>query len=177
MAENEVKDTTNPEENVVNEENDGLVEVVDEEVEDSEEVEKELTNYDAYPNSTSKLTGFIYLIIFISILIWVYFYVKQNPDLMNKITWWTETMTWEVESLTWENNIVDTNSWIESDNVDINNTESGVLISDDTGSEKDPAISTTTNTTWTSSKSEEVIIKDFEKELDSLFNVIDENAK
>jgi hypothetical protein len=84
---------------------------------------------------------------------------------MDKIMWKDDTQTW-AEITTWE-----------TDNINLENTESGVLITDDSSSEKDPKTTTTTNTTSTSSKSEEVIIKDFEKELDSLFNIIDENAK
>lgn len=171
MDENEVNDTTNPNEPVVEKEADNnLVEVVDDNDEDDKEIEEYIEksfsdSNNWYPSSTSKLTWVIYFIIFVSILIWVYFYVIQNKDIMDKIMWKDDTQTW-AEITTWE-----------TDNINLENTESGVLITDDSSSEKDPKTTTTTNTTSTSSKSEEVIIKDFEKELDSLFNIIDENAK
>jgi hypothetical protein len=102
---------------------------------------------------------------------------------LNKILGKENTQTWEIDNK--DSNIVNTNSTndttdvntgIETDNTNLENIEWEKLLNDNKWkNEKEP--STETNTTWTSSKSEEVIIKDFEKELDSLFDIIDENAK
>lgn len=183
MDEKEVKDTTNPEENVVQEENeadDGLVEVVNEEVEESDDNNENIpAPVDAYPSSASKLTWVIYLIIFISILIWVYFYVTQNNnEILNKILGKENSETWQIETLTWETS-TSTVSDIESDNISTGNIDNTDLIDNKDSNENDSSVSSSSTGTvsWTWGKSEEVIIKDFEKELDSLFNVIDENAK
>lgn len=167
MDNNELKDTTNTEDN--------LVEVIEsEEIEDTNNKE----NWWNYPSSTSKLTGVIYLIIFISIFIWVYFYLMQNKDVLDKILGRETTQTWEINMINSGEIDTETITDIESDNTNTENTENNPLTEEKTTNEKDPSTttnSTTTTETW--SKSEEVIIKDFEKELDSLFNIIDENAK
>ncbi len=124
--------------------------------------------------STRNLTSVVYLIIFISICIWLYFYVTQNKDLMDKIMWGTQT--WETLITTWANV---TNDEIIPENVNLNNTwETIITDKEETPkTEKDPI-----NTWWdkqspTTDKKDEAVIQDFEKELDSLFNMIDENAK
>lgn len=171
MDEKEVKDGTNTEDN--------LVEVIESEViDDTNDKENWWAKYNNYPTSTSKLTGVIYLIIFISILIWVYFYLMQNKDVLDKILGRETTQTWEINTV--NSGVIDTETItnIESDNTNTANTENNPLIEEKTPNEKDPSTTTnspTTAETW--SKSEEIIIKDFEKELDSLFNIIDENAK
>lgn len=171
MDEKEVKEATNTEDN--------LVEVIESEViEDTNNKEFWWAKYNNYPSSTSKLTGVIYLIIFISILIWVYFYLMQNKDVLDKILGRETTQTWEINTINSGEIDTDTTTDIESDNTNTANTENNTLTEEKTTNEKDPsttANSPTTSENW--NKSEEVIIKDFEKELDSLFNIIDENAK
>lgn len=181
MDEKEVKDTTNQENNnlVVEDTNDNLVEVVE-----NENLEVDADNdqkqNNSYPQSTNKLTAFVYMVIFISILIWVYFYVTQNNnEILNNITGKDDTNQVETGSIIEEETNPITSSEVEANNTNIesDNTESDSLKEENIDNEKDPATSTTTSTSETWSKSEEVIIKDFEKELDSLFDIIDENAK
>lgn len=171
MDEKEIKDNSELENEDID---DGLVEVVEEEINDNEDTYKDNNPENQYPSSTNKLTAVVYLVIFVSILIWVYFYVKQNPDILNQITGKESTQTWETNTITWEENIIDTNSWIIEDSTNIENVDNNTLINEWTNSNKDPS-NTSTSSTWTAT--EEVIIEDFEKELDSLFDAIDENAK
>lgn len=172
MDEKEIKDPSELENEDID---DGLVEVVEEEVNEVDESYEDNNPNNQYPSSTNKLTTVIYLVIFVSILIWVYFYVKQNPDLLNQITGKESTQTWETNTSTWEENIIDsTDTWITNDNTNLENIDNNTLINEWANSNKDPS-NTTTSSTWTTT--EEVIIEDFEKELDSLFDAIDENAK
>jgi len=155
-----------------------FVEVVEsEKIEDPEENIQNTNN--TYPSSTNKLTTVIYLVIFVSILIWVYFYVKQNPEFMNKFIGKDETNSWQIETVNWEIDNITSNTGIESDNINTGIIEKNLIKEDKNinTNEKDPSTSSSTDTPKTVNKSEEVIIKDFEKELDSLFNIIDENAK
>lgn len=171
MEEKEIKDNSEIENEDID---DGLVEVVEEEISDNEDTFNDNNPENQYPSSTNKLTAVIYLVIFVSILIWVYFYVKQNPDLLKQITGNESSQTWETDTNTWEENIIDTNSWIVDDNTNSENIDNSTLINEWTNSNKDPS-NTSTSSSWTAT--EEVIIEDFEKELDSLFDAIDENAK
>ena len=178
MDENEIKDNIDSTDNLWEENNNDndFVEVVEnEKIEVPEENIQNQNN--PYPSSTNKLTAVVYLVIFISIIIWVYFYVTQNKDILDKLTGKDSTNSWQIETMTWE--IDSTSTGIESDNVNTENIENNNLKENTTNitNEKDPATSSTTTVSWTTNKKEEVIIKDFEKELDSLFNMIDENAK
>lgn len=179
MEENKINDNTDSTDNLPEENNDNnLIEVVEnEKIEDPEENIQNTNS--TYPSSTNKLTAVIYLVIFVSILIWVYFYVKQNPELMSKLIGKEETNSWQIETLTWEVDNITSNTDIESDNVNTGTIEETPIKEDKNTNtnEKDPSTSSSTDTSKTVNKSEEVIIKDFEKELDSLFNMIDENAK
>ena len=183
MDENEIKDNIDSTDNLWEENNNDndFVEVV--EVVENEKIEVPEENIqnqnNTYPSSANKLTAVVYLVIFISILIWVYFYVTQNNDILNKLLGKDETNSWQIETTTWEIDNTTTATGIESDNVNTWNIENNDLIENTTNinNEKEPSTSTTTTISWTTNKKEEVIIKDFEKELDSLFNMIDENAK
>jgi hypothetical protein len=181
MDEKETKDNIDSTNNLWTENNNDndFVEVI--ENENIEVPEENIQNQNnTYPNSTNKLTAVVYLVIFISILIWLYFYVTQNKDILDKLIGKDNTNSWQIETITWETDNTITATGIESDNVNTGNIENNNL-KEDTNSinnEKDPSTSTTTTTiSWSTNKKEEVIIKDFEKELDSLFNMIDENAK
>ena len=179
MDEKEIKDTTDSIDNLPEENNDdNLVEVIEnKKIDDIEEPQQQNNNY---PSSTNKLTAVVYLVIFISILIWVYFYVTQNKDMLDKLLDKDETSTWQIETLTWEtDNTTTTNTDTESGILNTENTENTNLNEDlaPNKSEKDPISTTSTNSSWTSNQNDDAIIKDFENELDSLFNMIDENAK
>lgn len=173
-------------------ENDNLVEVINEEVKDEANniVTNNSPNHNLDPKSTSKLISFIYAVIFISILIWVYFYVTQNKDILNKTDWNIENQDWENINLNsenekdlenWENINTNLDNEKDLDNWEVKNNTENVDTSKNNGLQENSIDNnkddTTTISSWTIEKSEEVIIKDFEKELDSLFNVIDENAK
>ncbi|NDK08976.1 hypothetical protein EOM39_07110 [Candidatus Gracilibacteria bacterium] len=171
MEEKEIKDNSEIENEDID---DGLVEVVEEEISDNEDTFKDNNPENQYPSSTNKLTAVIYLVIFVSILIGVYFYVKQNPDLLKQITGNESSQTGETDTNTGEENIIDTNSGIVDDNTNSENIDNSTLINEGTNSNKDPS---NTSTSSSGTATEEVIIEDFEKELDSLFDAIDENAK
>ncbi len=183
MDEKEIKDNIDSTNNLWTENNNdnAFVEVVEnKKIEDTEENIQNQNN--TYPSSTSKLTSVVYLVIFISILIWVYFYVTQNKDILDKLTGKDATNSWQVETTTWEIDST-TNTGIETDNTNTGNIENNDLEENinNIDNEKEPSTTTTSTTTtktsWTTNKNEDVIIKDFEKELDSLFYMIDENAK
>lgn len=166
MDEKELKenDVSNDEEL----END-FVEVVEKEVEDNEELENSQTNNN-YPNSTNKLTAIVYLIIFISIAIWVYFYAKQNPEMLNKILWKEETQTWTIETLSWNEDTIDTNSWINTDNTNLENIEDNNLIDANNSNNKNSSSSITgTTSTWSWEKTKEVLVDDFLKDFNEVF--------
>lgn len=128
-------------------------------------------------NFAKKMTWVVYAIIFISILIWLYFYIHQNKKVRDDNPT-IETITWVEDSsntLSWTENInsLDTDSWTKDiETIDLWDSETW------TKNEKDPNFSTS----WSSSiswswKSEQAIMDDFEKELDSLFDMVDENEK
>jgi hypothetical protein len=182
MDEKETKDNIDSTNNLWTENNNDndFVEVIEnEKIENPEENIQNQNN--TYPSSANKLTSVVYLVIFISILIWVYFYVTQNKDILDKLTGKDNTNSWQIETITWETDNTITNTGIESDNVNTDDIENNNLKenTDNINNEKDPSTSasTTINNSWASNQNEDAIIKDFENELDSLFNMIDENAK
>lgn len=179
MEEKEIKDVTSSVDNspeITNDDN--FIEVIeDNNTNNLEDTENLKVENNTYPNSTNKLTAVVYLVIFISILIWVYFYVTQNKDMLDKLLDKDETSTWQIETLTWEtDNTTTTNTDTESGILNTENTDLNEDLAPNK-SEKDPLSTTSTNSSWTSNQNEDAIIKDFENELDSLFNMIDENAK
>ncbi len=122
--------------------------------------------------STKNILNMIYLIIAICVLIWAGFYIKQNkiPKIESEIN---EITNDENSEITIENNVneISISTWIVEDN-----TNSSTTI------ELNVANSWTLDSSWEikteeDKKNEEAIIKDFEKELDSLFDVIDQNAR
>lgn len=119
---------------------------------------------------TKNILNVVYAIIVICVLIWVAFYINQNkiPKINSDIK---ET----------------TQSWIVEDDTNLQTDKENINSSWDIGSKTDEDTTTNTSSSWTISasgeiktdeekKNEEAIIKDFEKELDSLFDVIDQNA-
>lgn len=178
MDEKEIKDNIDSTDNLKIENNNDFIEVIEnEKIEDPEENIQNQNN--TYPSSANKLTSVIYLVIFISICIWLYFYITQNKDILNELLGKDKTNSWQIETLTWEVDNTTTTTDIESDNVNTENIDNTTVKENpnNINNEKDPSTSTTTTVSWTTNKKEEVIIKDFENELDSLFNMIDENAK
>lgn len=144
---------------------------------ENQEQENKVDNSDEKCSQNSKkMLNIIYLIIFLCIAIWIAFYINQNKSSLIKITNkennTLEEMSigsWETDSVVIENS-VNNSTWIDS------TTEIWTSINTNSN------ISWSINSTWAikteeDKKNEEAIIKDFEKELDSLFDVIDQNAK
>lgn len=120
--------------------------------------------------STNNLLNIVYFIIFICIAIWVFLYMKQN-NVLNE-----EPKEEMIESWLLNSDIVPPTSEVITENDPV--LETWVQIEN---SEQNTVTWTTevekTEKTEIEKKNEEAIIKDFEKELDSLFNVIESNAK
>lgn len=125
--------------------------------------------------NSKKILNIVYLIIFLCIAIWIAFYINQNKSTLIKVQNNEKTLSGETNLATWSLNVTsDNNTWTTSNSTwNITSTWETNLNTNN---------SWTISASWTvkteeDKKNEEAIIKDFEKELDSLFDVIDQNAK
>ncbi|MDD3302115.1 MAG: hypothetical protein PHN31_01040 [Candidatus Gracilibacteria bacterium] len=121
---------------------------------------------------SKRLIGLVYLVIFVSIMIGLYFYYSQNKKTDEN----EKTLSGQIIDGTGLNNM-------DGDTVDESLDSKGVI--DESGDTTTPLTdknetggnTETKVSSGDSSKSEEAIINDFEDELDSLFDMIDKNDK